>query len=71
MAISSFDKETGCLAVRLLGQCSGCLAASDTMGNLVRKTILEAVPEVREVVLDDRIPQDMVDFARELLSRKK
>lgn len=63
--VSSF--EDGILSVRLTGQCMGCAWASSTMNNLVKKEIMDSIPTVKNVILDDSIPQDMLDFAKKFL----
>lgn len=55
--ISSLKKNI--LSVRLLGQCTRCASAALTFDHLVRETILAAVPTLRDVILDDSVPDDM------------
>ena len=59
--------EAGVLTVKLLGQCSDCPAAMETTQNLVAGAVTAALPEIREVVLDTSVSQEMLDFARKLL----
>lgn len=41
------------------------------MDNVVRPTLLNQIPQLRDVVLDDSVSEDLLDFARSLMSRDK
>ena len=47
--------EDGVLYFRMLGQCSNCPSAVVTAEELVAPPILEAIPELRQVVLDTTV----------------
>ena len=55
------------LSVRLLGQCTRCAAAALTFEQLVKDTLLSSIPDLRDVILDDSVPGDMLDFAKKIL----
>lgn len=57
----------GICRVRFLGKCAGCPAAEITMEDVIRREVIQALPEVKDVVLIDDTSQDMLDFARHLL----
>ena len=59
--------ENGVLTVKLLGQCSDCPAAMETTQTLVAAAVTGAFPEVKEVILDTSVNQELLDFARKLL----
>lgn len=63
--------ENGLLRFELLGQCSGCPAASITTEELIRAVLTEAVPQVRDVVLVERVDEDLVAQAKAILSRSR
>ena len=63
--------ENGLLRFELLGQCSGCPAASITTEELIRAVLTEAVPQVRDVVLVERVDEDLVAQAKAILSRRR
>ena len=44
-----FDEETGILYVALVGSCGTCPYAQETLRMTVEQTIINLVPEVREV----------------------
>lgn len=59
--------EGDILRLRLLGQCSGCPSAELTMEQLVRKTLTEAFPQLREVALVTGVSDALIDEARRML----
>lgn len=52
---------------RLTGQCAGCPSAYLTTEELIRSTLLTEVPELREVVLEPQVSDDLLAQARRLL----
>jgi len=60
--------NNGVAYVKLLGACSGCPSAKFTMEELV-SSVLKEIPEVKEVQLVNPISNEMMDFARQLLSK--
>ena len=63
--------EDGILHIQLIGQCCGCPAAAMTTENVVKKEMLEAMPELKDVILDDGITEDMIAFAKQFLNTKR
>lgn len=63
--------ENGVVRFELLGQCSGCPAASITTEELIRVALTRQVPGVTDVVLVERVDEDLVAQARAILSGKK
>lgn len=61
----------GVVTVRLLGACSGCLGAADTMSALVANEIKAACPEVVDVVADDGIDEELLREALEIARRHR
>ena len=57
----------GVVRVRLLGQCSGCPSAELTMEQLVRKTLLEALPQLKDAALVTGVSDALIDEARRML----
>ena len=62
--------EDGVLYFRMLGQCSNCPSAVVTAEELVAPPILEAIPEIRQVVLDTTVSDELWQDAMELLRRR-
>lgn len=63
--------QNGVLRFELLGQCSGCPSASITTEELIRSVLTEAVPQVKDVVLVERVDENLVAQAKAILSRHR
>lgn len=61
--------KDGIVTVRLIGQCHGCPAASLTMEEVVKKELMEALPEVKDVVLDNSVSDELLNFAKQILRK--
>ena len=60
----------GDIKVVRVGQCSNCPSAVVTAEELVAPPILEAIPELRQVVLDTTVSDELWQDAMELLRRR-
>ena len=56
--------------VRFHGACANCMSASETLEDVVKEAILQAVPEVKDVRLDDTVSEELLDMARKLLNHE-
>ena len=63
--------EDGLAYFRMLGYCAGCAAADLTSEDLINKELVEHVPGVRRAVLENRVSQELMDQAREILNRRR
>jgi Fe-S cluster biogenesis protein NfuA len=63
--------EDGIAYVKLTGSCSTCPSAQYTIEDVVKSVVLEELPEVRDVVLDTSVGEDLMDMARRLLKKDK
>ena len=59
--------EGGRYVFRLTGQCAGCPSAYLTTEELIRSTLLERFPQLREVVLEQGVSADLLAQAKRLL----
>lgn len=59
--------EGGRYVFRLTGQCAGCPSAYLTTEELIRGTLLERFPQLREVVLERGVSADLLAQAKRLL----
>ncbi len=59
--------EDGVAWVRLMGQCSDCPSASLTTQYLVKENLMAELPEVRDVELDERVSEELLMQARNIL----
>lgn len=57
----------GILRVRLLGQCSNCPSARDTVEELVSGALQTALPQVGQVSLVTGVSDELLEQARALL----
>lgn len=60
--------EDGICRIRLLGQCSGCPSARLTTEELIGKAVMEKLPQIKDVVLVQETSQELLSFAKKLLS---
>ena len=68
-SLTSF--EDGVAKIRFTGACASCLTQTDTFDEVVKAQIMENIPEVKNVVLDDNISDELLDFARQILSGRR
>ena len=61
--------ENGAAVIKFTGACAGCMAADQTLENVVKKILFEEFPDLKSVETDDSIDQDLLDFAKKLMSR--
>ena len=59
--------EDGNLYVALEGRCSGCPAADFSTRQWIQEILVEQFPEIRQVVLEQTIHDDLLSQARNLL----
>jgi len=62
--------QDGTLEVKLLGQCSNCPSSKYTVEHVVEQELKKYVPEVKNVVLIDGVSNELLNFAREILSHE-
>ena len=63
--------EDGIAYVKLTGECSTCPSAQYTIEDVVKGIVMEEIPEVKDVVLDTSVSEDMLEMARKLLKKNK
>ena len=66
--IVSFDNNI--LRVKLIGQCMTCPASADTFDESIKNVLLSEFKELKDVILVNDIPQDMLDMALKILNHK-
>jgi hypothetical protein len=47
------------------------MSQTDTFDQVIKKTVLEKVPELKDVMVDDSVSDELLDFARKILSGKR
>lgn len=58
------DYQSGIVTVRLLGACRGCLSARDTLQDVVLSGLQAKIPEVKEVLLNTDVSEELLEAAR-------
>lgn len=61
--------ENGIAYVKLTGSCSTCPSAQYTIEDVVKGIVMEEIPEVKDVILDTSVSEDLLDMARKLLKK--
>jgi len=69
--VKTISYQDNILHIKLLGQCSGCPSAYLTTEELIKAEIMNALPEVQDVVLVHEVSEELLDIARQFLSRKE
>ena len=62
------DYQDGILRFRFAGCCAGCPSAVLTAEQIVRSALMEAVPEIRDVVLVNEVSPDLLQKAKAILN---
>lgn len=65
--LSSFSE--GIAWIRFTGSCKNCLSAEDTLNGIVKGTLMMQVPEIEDVMIDNSVSDELLDFARGLLRK--
>lgn len=63
--------EDGVFRFRLLGNCSGCPSAKFTVEEIIEGPLKRKVPEVKEVVLENTVSEELLDMAKKILNHSK
>lgn len=61
----------GVLKVKLLGNCSNCPLSILTLENVIGKELKQNFDCIKNVIVDDSISEETLNFARKLLNQKK
>ena len=62
--------ENGVVYVKLTGACSACPSAQYTIEDVVKATLMEEIPEVKDVLLDTSVGDDLLNMARKILNKE-
>ena len=63
--------EDGVAKIRFTGACASCMSQTDTFDEVVKAIIMESVPEVKDVVVDDTVSDELLDLARQILAGRR
>ena len=62
--------EDGVVYVRMTGACASCPSAQYTVEDVVKAEIINELPEIKDVVLDVGVSDDMLDMVRKILNKE-
>lgn len=63
--------ENNIIKIKLIGQCSNCPSAKNTVENLIEDVLKKQIPEVQQVVLIQGVSDELIEFAKEILKHRK
>lgn len=63
--------EDGIAKIKFTGACASCMSQTDTFDQVIKAKLLGEVPELKDVVVDDSVSDELLDFARKILSGKR
>lgn len=66
--LTGFDD--GVARVKFLGACASCMSSQDTLELVVKESIMSRIPEVKDVVLDTTVSEDLLEMARKILNKE-
>ena len=62
--------ENGIAKVRLTGACRSCPSAQYTTEDIIKEILMSELPEIKDVVLDTSVSQDLMDMAKKILNKE-
>lgn len=62
--------EDGVVYIRMNGACASCPSAQYTVEDIVKAEIMNELPEIKDVVLDSGVSEDVLDMARKILNKE-
>lgn len=63
--------EENYVMVKMLGVCSSCSAAQQTLKEIIETAVIEKMPQVKGVLLDSQVSQELIDEALRMIRHKK
>ena len=63
--------EDGVAKVKLTGACATCPSAQDTISSIVKEAVMEECPEVKDVILDTSVSEELLEVARQILNKSR
>lgn len=59
------------LKIRLLGQCKNCPSAKFTVEDVIESKLKETIPNLKKVILNNDVSEELYSFAKKILNKKK
>jgi len=61
--------ENGVAKIRMTGACASCPSAQITIENVVKEIIMDSCEDVKDVVLDMSVSEELLEMARQLMNK--
>lgn len=65
------DIRNGTVLIELQGACAGCPSADLSTRGFIENTLKAAIPELNSVELENTVPDELLNFAREILGNEE
>lgn len=62
--------EDGVVYIKLTGSCGTCPSAQFTVEDVIKSTLIDAIPEIKDVVLDTSVSDELMDMAHRILNHE-
>ena len=62
--------ENNVAKIRMTGACGSCPSAQYTLEDVIKNILMEAIPELEDVVLDTSVSDDLIDMAKKILNKE-
>lgn len=59
--------EDNVVKVKLTGACASCPSAQYTIEDTVKAIVMDEIPEIKDVILDTSVSEDLIDMAKKIL----
>lgn len=69
--VTHFDYISNTAYIKFYGACAACMSSSDIFENVIEKEILTACPDVKKVLVDDTVSEDILEMARNILNKEQ
>ena len=56
--------------MRLTGACRTCPSAQYTIEDVVKEILCNEIPEIKDVILDTSVSEDLIDMAKKILNKE-
>ncbi|MTI65102.1 MAG: NifU family protein [Firmicutes bacterium] len=63
------DFKDGIARINLLGQCKHCISSDNTVKKVIEKILIEELPEIKKVVVENQTNKELLDEAKKILNK--
>lgn len=69
--VSKYNEQTKNLYLRIYGQCCSCPHSIDTNENFIKVNIIKEFPEIKNIVIENGVSDDLWNIAKNILRKEK